>query len=257
MLMVLSPAKTLELNPPLPRMKATQPRFLRQSAQAVRALRKLNTDELGTTLRVSAKLAQLNAERYQNWKTPFTPENARPAVLMFKGDVYLGLKAEEFSTENLRFAQKHLRILSGLYGVLRPMDLMQAYRLEMGSAFGPGKHENLYSWWGTKVTDALNDDLPRKRNAVLLNLASSEYFRVIQQDRLKARVISPVFKDYSRGQYKVMSLFAKQSRGRMASWIIRNRITDAAQLPEYNLAGYWYNEEESTAEKPVYYRDGH
>ncbi len=256
MLIVLSPAKTLDLTSPLPRIKTSEPRFLRRSAQAVRELRRLSPDELAATLRISSKLALLNMQRYQEWKTPFTPENARPAVLTFKGDVYQGLRAEEWKADDLHYAQKHLRILSGLYGVLRPLDLMQPYRLEMGAAFGPGRHDNLYDWWGRRITDALNDDLPR-RKPVLLNLASNEYFKAVQTDRLKARVITPVFKDFSNGQFKVLSMFAKQSRGRMASWIIRNRISDPAELLSFGVAGYRYNAAESSEDRPVFCREGH
>lgn len=255
MLIVLSPAKTLDFTSPLPRIKPSEPRFLRRSAQAVRELRKLNPEQLAETLRVSNKLAVLNMQRYQEWKTPFTPDNARPAVLTFKGDVYQGLRAEEWTAQDLRYAQKHLRILSGLYGVLRPLDLMQAYRLEMGTGFGPGKHDNLYDWWGNRITDALNDDLPR-RKPVLLNLASNEYFKSVRPERLKARIITPVFKDFSNGQFKVLSMFAKQARGRMASWIIRNRIDDPAALTTFDIAGYRYNAAESSEDKPVYCREG-
>ncbi len=256
MLMVLSPAKTLDLSSPLPRVKTSEPQFLRRAQQAVRELRKLNPDELAETLRISNKLAVLNMQRYQEWKTPFTPENARPAVLTFKGDVYQGLRAEEWDGRDLRYAQKHLRILSGLYGVLRPLDLMQAYRLEMGTPFAPGRHDNLYDWWGGRITDALNEDLP-KRNPVLLNLASTEYFKAVRTDQLKAQIITPVFKDFSNGKFKVLSMYAKQSRGRMASWVIRNRIQNPADLPDFDLAGYRYAAAESTADKPVFLREGH
>jgi len=207
---------------------------------------------------ISADLAELNAQRYADFSQPFTPENAKAAVLTFKGDVYLGLAADTLKAADLNFAQKHLRILSGLYGVLRPMDLIQPYRLEMGTKLKTSQGKDLYSYWGSKVTDRLNsafDQLPKTHERVLLNLASNEYFGAVRPKELDADVVNVTFKDMSRGKYKVISFFAKKARGYMSNFIITNRIKNVAQLRSFNVEGYAYCADSSSASELVFLRD--
>lgn len=256
MLIVVSPAKTLDFESPLKTRKFTEPAFLTQSKKLVRQLQKLEPRELARLMHMSRKLGELNAERFANWRTPFTLENARQAIFAFKGDVYLGLKAEQFSVADLNFAQKNLRILSGLYGVLRPLDLIQAYRLEMGSDFRSEGSKSLYEYWGTKLTANLNAELAAQsgKQKVIINLASNEYFSALQPKSLEAEIITPVFKDFASGKYRVLSFFAKKARGEMAAHIIRNRITSPNKLNEFSGEGYEYSAEDSTPIKPVFLR---
>ena len=256
MLIVVSPAKTLDYESPVKTRKYTEPGFLPESTQLINQLQKLQPDDLCNLMHISSKLGELNYERFANWHTPFDLTNARQAIFAFKGDVYLGLKAEQFSTADLNFAQKHLRILSGLYGILRPLDLMQAYRLEMGSNFKNSGGKNLYQFWGSKLTSSLNDEFAAQKSPrkVLVNLASNEYFSALQPQQLNADIITPVFKDFASGQYRVLSFFAKKARGEMAAYLIRNRITSPAEILEFDVEGYQYCEESSTAIKPVFLR---
>lgn len=256
MLIVVSPAKTLDFESPLKTRKFTEPAFLPEAKKLVRQLQKLEPRELARLMHISRKLGELNAERFANWHTPFTLENARQAIFAFKGDVYLGLKAEQFSVAEVNFAQKHLRILSGLYGVLRPLDLMQAYRLEMGSDFRSQGGKSLYDYWGKKLTTFLNNELAALpgKNKVIINLASNEYFSALQPKALEADIITPVFKDFASGKYRVLSFFAKKARGEMAAHIIRNRITSPQKLSEFSVEGYEYSAEDSTLERPVFLR---
>lgn len=262
MLIVVSPAKSLDYESKISTRKFTQPQFLSDSEKLVQSLRKLGPDELAELMNISDKLAQENFERYAEWQTPFDRSNARQAIFAFKGDVYLGLQAEQFSSADLDFAQKHLRILSGLYGLLRPLDLMQAYRLEMGRRFAPDedkkkhKAKTLYEYWGSKLTDSLNQELinQSKKSRVLINLASNEYFSALQPKQLEAEIITPQFKDWSSGNYKVISFFAKNARGKMAAFIIKNRLKSPEALKGFNEDGYRFDEEESTANKFVFKR---
>jgi len=203
---------------------------------------------------ISDKLGQLNAERFQTWHTPFTPDNARQAVLAFKGDVYTGLDAESFSSGDFSFAQKHLRILSGLYGLLKPLDLMQPYRLEMGTRFENTRGKDLYAFWGSKITEALNQ-LLASDDKVLVNLASNEYFKSVQKKHLDARLVTPQFKDWKNGQYKMISFYAKKARGLMCRYAIQNRITQADDLKGFNLDGYYFSEDQSDNNNWVFLRD--
>ncbi len=191
-----------------------------------------------------------------NWGQPFDLDNAKQSVLAFKGDVYTGLDAESLSSADLGFAQKHLRILSGLYGLLRPLDLMQAYRLEMGLKFKNSGGKNLYEFWGSDITDALNKQLKSARSDVLVNLASNEYFRAVQAKGLNAEIITPVFKDLKNDKYRVISFFAKKARGQMTRYIIEKRLEDPAGMKKFNADGYRYNASESTARDWVFTRDG-
>jgi len=222
----------------------------------VKDLRKLSPDDISELMSVSSKLGELNHERFANWHTPFTPENAKQALFAFKGDVYLGLDADRFSAADITFAQKHLRILSGLYGVLRPLDLMQPYRLEMGRKFASGKANSLYEFWGERLTQFLNDELAQHKgkSRVLVNLASNEYFNSIKPKALDASIITPVFKDFSGGKYKIVSFYAKKARGEMAAYIIQNRLKDPEALLNFDVNGYAFSAADSTPDSPVFLR---
>ena len=255
MLTVLSPAKTLDYDTAPMTQLSTVPRFMDQSALLVEDARGLNPDDIRALMGVSEQIAHLNHERFMNWQSESTSDNAKQAVLAFKGDVYTGLQAESLSEEDLTFAQDRLRILSGLYGLLRPLDLMQPYRLEMGLKFANQRGKNLYEFWGAQLTDTLNDDLASANADVLINLASNEYFKAVKPKLLKADVITPQFKDLKNGQYKMISFFAKKARGIMARYIIDNRITEPEALRSFAEAGYYYSEAESKGDQWVFLRD--
>ncbi|HAX09926.1 MAG TPA: peroxide stress protein YaaA [Marinobacter hydrocarbonoclasticus] len=254
MLMIISPAKTLDYESPLATETHTQPDFLDDACELIDQLKELEPHQVSNLMSISDKLGQLNAERFQSWHTPFTPDNARQAVLAFKGDVYTGLDAESFSEEDFSFAQKHLRILSGLYGLLKPLDLMQPYRLEMGTRFENTRGKDLYAFWGSKITDALNQ-LLASDDKVLVNLASNEYFKSVQKKHLDARLVTPQFKDWKNGQYKMISFYAKKARGLMCRYAIQNRITQADDLKGFNLDGYYFSEDQSDNNNWVFLRD--
>lgn len=255
MMIVLSPAKTLDMQSDITVSKFSEPEFLKDSRQLILGLKKLAVQDLQELMHISDKLATQNSQRYAAWRTPFTTENSRQAIFSFKGDVYLGLKAHEFSSADLDYAQQHLRILSGLYGLLRPLDLMQAYRLEMGTAFANKKGADLYSFWGTKLTKYLQTEMAAQHSTMLVNLSSNEYFKALQADKLKAQIVTPVFKDFSNGQYRFLSFFAKQARGSMAAWLIKNRISSATAMAAFNVEGYSYSPEQSAIDSPVFLRD--
>ncbi len=255
MLTVISPAKTLDYESPVKTRRHTQPEFLDQSEQLVDVMRDYSPDDIRALMGVSDALAELNHERYMNWGVPFDRDNARQAVLAFKGDVYTGLQAETLDAGQLVYAQKHLRILSGLYGVLRPLDLMQPYRLEMGIRLGNERGKDLYAFWGERITEALNAQLKSLKSDVLVNLASNEYFRSVKKKGLHADIVTPVFKDLKNGKYKVISFFAKKARGQMARYIIENEIATVAGLKKFRVDGYRYNSTESTARELVFTRD--
>ncbi|MAZ06139.1 peroxide stress protein YaaA [Marinobacter sp. SS8-8] len=254
MLMVISPAKTLDYESPLATDKVSQPDFLDHACELVDQLKELEPHQISNLMNISDKLGQLNAGRYRNWHTPFTPENARQALLAFKGDVYTGLNAESFSEQDFEFAQQHLRILSGLYGVLKPLDLMQPYRLEMGTRFENSRGKDLYTFWGSRITDELNR-LLADDDSVLVNLASNEYFKSIRKKDLEGRLITPQFKDWKNGQYKMISFYAKKARGQMCRFAIQNRITHADDLKGFNLEGYHFSEDQSDKNNWVFLRD--
>ncbi len=254
MLTVISPAKTLDFETPVQTKKFSEPSFLSQSKQLVTILKKKSPAELSKLMSISPKLAELNVDRYKTWKPPFTEGNAKQAVLAFKGDVYLGLEAETYSQRDLNFAQNHLRILSGLYGVLKPLDLIQAYRLEMGTKLENKRGQDLYEFWGNRITKALNEELSSQRSKVLVNLASNEYFKSVQPKGLKADLITPVFKDYNKGSYKVLSFFAKRARGSMATYIVRNRIDKAEDIKSFDVDGYKFNDSFSSDTEWVFTR---
>ena len=255
MLTVLSPAKTLDYETAPITQSATLPRFMDQSALLVEDARGLNPDDIRALMGVSEQIAHLNHERFMNWQSESTSDNAKQAVLAFKGDVYTGLQAETLSEDDLDFAQTRLRILSGLYGLLRPLDLMQPYRLEMGLRFTNQRGKNLYEFWGEQLTDTLNADLVSAKTEVLINLASNEYFKAVKPKLLNADIITPQFKDLKNGQYKMISFFAKKARGLMARYIIDNRITEPEALKSFSEAGYYYSDEQSQGDQWVFLRD--
>ncbi len=254
MLMVISPAKTLDYESPLATETHTQPEFLDHACELIDQLKELEPHQVSNLMSISEKLGQLNAERFQTWHTPFSLDNARQAALAFKGDVYTGLAAETFSEDDFAFAQKHLRMLSGLYGLLRPLDLMQPYRLEMGTKFENSRGKDLYAFWGNILTDELNRLLAAD-DGVLVNLASNEYFKSIKKKALDARLVTPQFKDWKNGQYKMISFYAKKARGLMCRFAIENRITQADDLKGFNLEGYYFSEEQSEGDNWVFLRD--
>lgn len=255
MLIVISPAKTLDFDTPPISKAYTQPDFLDDSAELINALKKMEPDEIGRLMSISPALATLNSNRYLAWKRPFTPKNAKQAVLAFKGDVYIGLDANTLSESELDFAQDHLRILSGLYGLLRPLDLIQPYRLEMGASFKNQRGNNLYEFWGDKITQTLNQTIKQQKIDTLINLASNEYFHAIQMDKLDTRVITPVFKDQKNGVYKIISFFAKKARGMMSRYIIQNQLTKVEEIKHFTSAGYQFSESDSATDQWVFKRE--
>jgi cytoplasmic iron level regulating protein YaaA (DUF328/UPF0246 family) len=255
MLILISPAKTLDFVTPAIARMATQPVFLEQSQILIDELQQMSPDGISSLMNISENLGNLNFERFMDWHRPFTKDNAKQALLAFKGDVYTGLAAENFSADDFKFAQKHLRILSGLYGILRPLDLMQAYRLEMGTKFSNPHGKDLYQFWGDDITKELNKQLKSLQEDTLLNLASNEYFKVINKKLLNARIISPAFKDLKNGKYKIISFYAKKARGLMSAWVIQKGITDQKELRKFKIAGYRYNADMSTPDVPTFTRD--
>jgi cytoplasmic iron level regulating protein YaaA (DUF328/UPF0246 family) len=256
-LIVVSPAKALDFESPAATRRYTIPEMLDRTAELVGIMRQSTPEDLSRLMSISPGLGELNFERFQEWSLPFTPKNARQAVLAFNGDTYQGLAAgRRFSTRDFTHAQKVLRILSGLHGLLRPLDLIQPYRLEMGSKVRHAGGGDLYSYWGSTVTDRLRADLAASPGAdVLVNLASKEYFEVVQPERLDARVVSPVFLDAAEdGELRVVSFFAKRARGAMAGWIVRKRISSAKALTGFDLDGYRFDADRSTRDRPVFTR---
>ncbi len=254
MLIIISPAKTLDFDTSPITNEFTQPEFLKDSRKLILELKKLTPAEVSSLMKISDKLGTLSYLRFGEWKTPFTLNNAKQALLAFKGDVYTGIDAESFSKQDLMFAQKHLRILSGLYGILKPLDLMQAYRLEMGTQFENKQGKDLYEFWGTKITDQINKDLKVSKSKYLINLASNEYFKSLQKDNINARIIVPVFKDYKNGKYKIISFFAKKARGLMSAYIIKNRLNNPEELKGFNIDGYKFYKSESSTTNLVFQR---
>ena len=254
MLVVLSPAKTLDYETPATTRKSTLPEFLSRSSELVEDARQLAPDAIRELMGVSANLAELNHQRFMDWGEPFNRDNAKQSILAFKGDVYTGLEAETLSRAELDFAQKHLRILSGLYGVLRPLDLMQPYRLEMGLKFANRGGKNLYEFWGDDITEHLNAQLKKTKSSVLVNLASNEYFKSVRAKQLNAEIITPQFKELKNGKYKIISFFAKKARGQMARYIIDKQLDDVSGIKKFKVDGYKYNAAESSAREWVFTR---
>jgi Uncharacterized protein conserved in bacteria len=254
MLILISPAKTLDYQSDLPTDRYTHPELLDYSQQLIAVARKLSAPQIGKLMSISDKLADLNATRFHDWHPDFTPQNARPAILAFKGDVYTGLQAEEFSEADFDFAQQHLRMLSGLYGVLRPLDLMQPYRLEMGIRLENPKGKDLYQFWGEVITNKLNEALKAQGDDIVINLASDEYFKSVKTKQLKGKIIKPVFLDEKNGKFKVISFYAKKARGLMSRYIIENRLTTVEQLKGFDSEGYFFDEAASAKDELVFKR---
>lgn len=255
MLFLLSPAKSLDWESPLPpSIEATTPLFLEKSAILNRLLRQKTPQELAELMSISPKLAELNVQRFRDWSLPFTPQNARPCVFTFNGDVYEGLDAASLTDAQLHWAQEHLLILSGLYGVLRPMDLMQPYRLEMGTRLAVGEARNLYDFWQQTITDYIVGRLEVKKVPIVVNLASNEYFKAVQSRRLKARIIDCVFQDEKNGQFKIISFYAKHARGLMVRYAIENDLHTPDELSGFNLNGYRFAPDLSNDARLVFQR---
>ena len=255
MLIVLSPAKTLDFETPSPTQSFSQPDYLNEAQGLIDLLEPLAPQDIAQLMGLSDKLAALNTARFGSWTTPFTQTNAKPAAFAFKGDVYTGLEAETLTPQQLTFSQGHLRILSGLYGLLRPLDLMQAYRLEMGTKLTNSAGKDLYAYWGDTLTQGLNKLLDEASEPVLVNLASNEYFKAVKTKQLTGKLITPVFKDAKNGTYKIISFFAKRARGMMAKYIIENQLTDVEALKQFNSAGYYFSEEQSNDTQWVFLRE--
>jgi len=255
MLTVISPAKTLDYETPPVTDRFTQPQYLDHSQELIQILRDLAPAQISELMHLSDKLAGLNAARFGSWNPAFTPDNAKQALLAFKGDVYTGLDANTLTDGDFNYAQDHLRMLSGLYGLLRPLDLMQPYRLEMGTKLANARGKDLYAFWGTRISEWLNEALAAQGDDLLLNLASTEYFSSVKRTALKARIINTEFKDLKNGQYKIISFYAKKARGMMSRFVIQERISDPDALKQFDEQGYFYSAEHSKPDNLVFLRD--
>jgi cytoplasmic iron level regulating protein YaaA (DUF328/UPF0246 family) len=254
MLMVVSPAKDLDYQTPAPDVSVTEPTLLAHSSELIKVCRKLKPLQLSQLMHISDKLAGLNAARFADWQLPFTAENAKPALFAFNGDVYQGLDAASLTVEQVHYAQQKLRILSGLYGVLKPLDLMQPYRLEMGTSLANKRGQNLYQFWGDIVTAELNQQLEQLNAPMLLDLASQEYFKVVRPKLLARPVMKVQFRDFKNGDYKIISFFAKKARGLMARYVITEQIDQPSGLKDFNLGGYQFNAAASSNSELVFLR---
>lgn len=255
MLIVISPAKSLDFKTTPVTEKFTMPELLEHSEKLIGRLQKQSPKQLSKLMGISADLGELNFQRFQSWQQPFTIENAKQAVLAFSGDVYQGLNATTLPEEKLELAQSKLRILSGLYGVLKPLDLIQPYRLEMGTKLKYYKSKDLYIFWNPVITKKINEAVAESGNNVLVNLASNEYFKSIDKKKLKAEIVTPDFKDLKNGTYKMISFFAKRARGLMSRFIIENNISDSQDLLAFESEGYAFNAHLSKPGNPVFTRE--
>jgi len=253
MIIVISPSKTLDFSENKYQTH-THPRQLTQSQQLIDTAKKLSPEELSALMKISDKLSQLNWQRYRDFKQPFSLSNAKQALLAFKGDVYAGIDSDHYNEDDFAFAQQHLRILSGLYGALRPLDLIQPYRLEMGTRLQNPQGKNLYEFWDQQVTALLNQDLNADSNPLLINLASNEYFKVIKPKLLNAKILTLAFKENKSGTYKIIGIHAKRARGLMSNFIIKNRLTNAEQIKDFNLENYVFNKPLSSDKEWVFSR---
>ena len=254
MLMIISPAKTLDYEHTAPTSAFTIPDLLDRSQELIDSMQEKDSFEIAELMKISMKLADLNASRFREWHRPFSMDNAKQSLFAFKGDVYAGLDADTLEQEGIAFAQQHLRILSGLYGLLRPLDLMQPYRLEMGTRVANGRGKNLYDFWGSLITEALNRAIKEQGDNTLINLASNEYFKAVKVKELTAEIITPLFKEKRGDTYKVISFSAKKARGLMCRYIIDNRITDPEQMKHFDLEDYAYNPSLSSGNSWVFSR---
>ena len=243
MIITLSPSKGQDFETPALTKKYSRPADLMASGLLIKELRKIKAEQLRELMDVSSNIAELNVARYKSFKTPFTPKNARQALLAFKGDVYSGIDVEHFSAADYDYAQDHLRILSGLYGCLRPLDLIQPYRLEMKTRLKNPRGDNLYQFWGEEITNSLNKVLKKQQQAVLVNLASNEYFKSVKPKLLQGELLNINFKETKNGKTRVVAIFAKRARGMMADYIIRNRIEEPAGIKKFRKDGYRFSKE--------------
>ena len=255
MKIILSPAKSLDYQTPASTQTFTQPGFLEESQSLIDQLQTLSPEKVSGLMHISEKLGELNYQRFQDWSLPLSTDTAKQCMFAFTGDVYQGLDAQSMTDGDINFAQQHLRILSGLYGLLKPLDLMLPYRLEMGTKLSNTRGNHLYDFWGTQLTEALNAELGTEAVPCLINLASNEYSKAVNLKQISAEVITPVFKDEKNGTYKIISFYAKKARGLMSRYIITNRITRAKDLKGFDLGGYCYNPEVSAANDWVFTRD--
>lgn len=254
MLILLSPAKTLNFNIQPQTKNYSAPLFPDKAKELVQLLRKFSPPQLQKLMSINPKLADLNVQRYLDWELPFTPDNAKQSLLVFNGEVYNGLKAPTLSAEDLDYAQERLLVLSGLYGALRPLDLMQPYRLEMGTKLKSKKGNDLYAFWGDQITAYVNQQIKAGGHKFLINLASDEYFSVLSKEKLNADIITPQFRDFSNGSYKFLTVYGKKARGMMARFIIKNRIEEVEQLKLFDENGYYFNEQLSEGSTWVFTR---
>ncbi|OTG91870.1 peroxide stress protein YaaA [Acinetobacter sp. ANC 3813] len=255
MLALISPAKTLDYESALPTDKHTLPRLLDHSQELIDVSRKLSASDIASLMSVSEKIAHLNAGRFRDWHSDFNFSNARQALFAFKGDVYTGLDVYSLNDQQIEYAQKHLRMLSGLYGLLRPLDLMMPYRLEMGTKLKNLRGHNLYEFWGDEITQMINHDLEASNSELLVNIASEEYYKSVKESKIKAKIIKPVFLDQKNGKYKVISFYAKKARGLMARYILENKIEHAEDLKAFNTDGYYFDANSSLKGELVFKRD--
>lgn len=255
MLAVISPAKSLDFDSRAPTHKATVPQFLDESSELIEKLRSKAPQDIAALMGISSDLAYLNYDRYAAWQPPFNRRNAKQAMFAFHGDVYLGLKSQAFSERDLSWAQRHLRILSGLHGLLKPLDLIQPYRLEMGTKLATQRGKDLYEFWSGQLTEALNEAIAAQGQPILINIASNEYFNALDAKALDARIITPQFKDLKNGRYKFISFFAKRARGLMAAYLIKQRVSTLKALKAFDWGGYRFSATESTANHWVFLRD--
>jgi cytoplasmic iron level regulating protein YaaA (DUF328/UPF0246 family) len=254
MIILLSPAKTLDFENPAIEKTCTEPEFLSLSKNLIAGLSKMSNEEISKLMGISDKLAALNSERYKSWNVKHESKNSKQAILAFKGDVYEGMRAWEFKKEDFAYAQKNLRVLSGLYGLLKPLDLIQAHRLEMGTVYANPAGKDLYSFWGERLNKKLNEECKSSGSKYLINLASQEYFKATQPKKLEMEVISPVFKDEKNGKFKIISFYAKKARGMMSSFLIRNQVETLEGIRAFNDQGYQFESSESTNLQPVFLR---
>ena len=255
MIILLSPAKTLDYETPSINIPHTIPNLLSNSKKLIKNLKEKKPEEISNLMNISDKLATLNSDRYKSWKgLKEKSNNSKQAIFVFKGDVYQGLDIDSFGKKDLEYSQNHLRLLSGLYGLLRPLDIIEPYRLEMDTKLKTNKGKNLYEFWGQEICNEIIKDLKSLKSNTIINLASNEYFDSVKDIKNTANVISPVFKDFSKGKYKIISFYAKKARGLMTAWILKNKVKDN-ELKNFNVDGYYFAKYESTKNSPVFLRD--
>lgn len=254
MIILMNSSKTLDFSPTVGISRHTVPEFLKDAALLVEQLRKFSASELSELMGISGKLAKLNVERYANWQTTAAPAEAKQAILAFKGDIYYGIETENYDKKDFDFAQQHVRVLSGLYGMLRPLDLIQPYRLEMATKLATSRGKDLYQFWGTKISDSVKALLKRKNSDALVNLCSAEYFKAIVSESIETAVITPAFKEFKDGSYRFITVYAKRARGLMCNYIIRNHLRKMDDIKSFNVEGYQFNKKISSENEWIFTR---